>query len=217
MDWLLDPSSSQGIGMRDDWYIFIVAGVGVGAYVYVAIFWCLFAYRRRPNRPAAAFSGNMPLEIVYAVLPLVLVCALFAVTLAIERPIDRVSAEPRYTIAVTAFRWSWRFAYNQGRFAEAGTPDRPPTLYLPIGEPTEIRLTSADVTHSFWIPAFLYKRDAIAGTTNVFDIRPVRLGSFPARCAQFCGLDHALMTFTVRVVGRTAFERFLASGGTVLP
>ncbi len=82
----------------------------------------------------------------------------------------------------------------------------PPTLYLPLGRPTEIDLRSEDVTHSFWVPAFLFKRDAIPGMTNVFDITPTRTGTFPSRCAQFCGLDHALMTFVVRVVPAAAYD-----------
>ena len=93
----------------------------------------------------------------------------------------------------------------------------PPTLYLPVGRPSEIDLRSDDVTHSFWVPAFLFKRDAIPGMANVFDITPIRTGRFLARCAQFCGLDHALMTFVVRVVPAAGYARYLASRGRVAP
>jgi cytochrome c oxidase subunit 2 len=217
MQWLLHPSSQQGVAMRGDWYVLMVVGAAVGAYVYAAIIWCLIAYRRRPGRAPATFSGNTPLEIVYVALPLAIVIVLFAFTMAVERPVDRVSAEPQNVVTVTAYRWSWRFAYQRGGVTVAGTPQQPPVLYLPLDSETEIRLMSADVTHSFWIPAFLFKRDAIPGMTNVFDLRPTRLGAFPARCAQFCGLDHALMTFTAKVVSRAAFERYLATHGKALP
>ena len=114
--------------------------------------------------------------------------ALFVATLSTELRVDRVAAHPRERIAVTAFRWSWRFEYAGSAFAESGTPERPPTLYLPLGRATQIDLRSADVTHSFWVPAFLFKRDAIPGMTNVFDLRATRLGDFPGRCAAaFCG------------------------------
>ena len=202
--------------MRTDWYVFLAAGIFVGIFVYGCIAWCLFAYRDRSNRTAEQFSENRPLEILYVVLPFAMVVGLFAVTLAMELRVDRVVAAPPNRVSVTAFRWSWRFEYPNG-LATSGTPMVPPTLYLPVGEPTEIDLRSDDVTHSFWVPAFLFKRDAIPGMTNVFDLTPTRLGTFSGRCAQFCGLDHATMTFVVRTVPRLAYERYLATNGTALP
>ena len=216
MNWLSDPSSVQGVAMRTDWYALIIAGTVVGAYVYGAIAWCLFAYRARAGRAADDFEGNPPLEVLYVALPLLIVFGLFLVTLAIEGPIDRVDARPAYRVEVTAFRWSWRFAYAGGRIVSSGTPDRPPTLYLPLERTTQVALRSADVTHSFWIPAFLFKRDAIPGLTNTFDLTPTRAGSFPARCAQFCGLEHAHMTFVVDVMPVRDFDRLLAAG-TIRP
>jgi cytochrome c oxidase subunit II len=198
--------------MRTDWYVFIGAGIFVGLYVYGCIFWCLFKYRRRQNREPQQFSGNTPLEILYVALPLLMVIGLFGVTYAIELPVDHVVAHPANEIAVTAFQWSWEFAYPGG-FSTTGTPSFPPTLYLPEGETTQVDLRSIDVTHSFWIPAFLFKRDAIPGMTNVFDLMPTRTGRFVGRCAQYCGLDHALMSFTVQVVPVGVYERFIASKG----
>lgn len=202
--------------MRTDWYVFIAAGIFVGAYVYACIFWCLWRYRRRSNELPKQFSGNPPLEILYVVLPFLIVLGLFGVTFAIELPVDGVAAHPANRIAVTAFRWSWEFRYPNGA-TTIGTTHSPPTLYLPVGETTEIDLRSADVTHSFWVPAFLFKRDAIPGMTNVFDIAPNRTGTFPARCAQYCGLDHAFMTFLVSVVTPEAYARYLRSNGTAPP
>jgi len=203
--------------MRADWFVFIAAGIAVGAFVYACIFWCLIAYRRKDGRSPARFEGNPPLEILYVAIPLAIVCGLFAYTFLIEIPVDRVSAAPQSRVAVTAFRWSWRFAYPGTGVTVSGTPMHPPTLYLPLRRTTEIDLTSVDVTHSFWVPAFLFKRDAIPGMTNVFDVTPDRLGVFPSRCAQFCGLDHAWMTFYVDVVPDVAYDRYLASSGALRP
>lgn len=215
MEWLANPASFGGLAMRTAWYVFIGAGIAVGIVVYACIAWCLIAYRRRADSAAAQFEGNPHLEMLYVAIPLLIVFGLFGVTLAIELPVDRVS-DPPNRIAVTAFRWSWRFDYAGG-ITTSGTPMAPPTLYLPLDRTTEIELRSADVTHSFWVPAFLFKRDAIPGMTNVFDVRPSRTGSFPARCAQFCGLDHALMTFVVDVVPGAAYDRFLRSKGALTP
>lgn len=218
MKWLNHPASAGAVAMRADWYIFMAAGAAVGIFVYACIVWCLIAYRRREKRDAASFDGNPPLEILYAVIPVFIVVALFVVTYAIEMPIDRVAyaapgakSNPPNRVEITAFRWSWRFQYPNGR-RTTGTPMAPPTLYLPVNETTQLELQSADVTHSFWVPAFLFKRDAIPGMTNVFDITPNRNGSFVGRCAQFCGLDHALMSFVVEVVPATQYRRMLATG-----
>jgi cytochrome c oxidase subunit 2 len=216
VEWLVNPASVQGIAMRTGWYVFVGAGTFVGIFVYGCILWCLISYRERRGRAAQQFSGNTPIEILYVVLPFAMVLFLFGVTLAIETKVDHVTAAPSNRIAVSAFRWSWRFQYPNG-MTTVGTPMKPPTLYLPIGEETQIELRSDDVTHSFWIPAFLFKRDAIPGMTNVFDLTPNRAGTFPSRCAQFCGLDHAVMTFVVRTVPRSAYQRYIASEGAVMP
>jgi cytochrome c oxidase subunit 2 len=202
---------------REAWYLFLAAAALVGVYVYVCIFWCLFAYNRRRRPAAASFTGNPPIEIAYVAIPLALVIWLFAVTLRAEVPMDRVARNPDGIVGVAAFRWSWRFAYAEGRIVTVGTPFAPPTLYLPVNRTTEIDLTTDDVNHSFWVPAFLFKRDAIPGMTNRFDITPTRTGTFLGRCAQFCGLEHALMTFRVRVVSASAFDAFVKTNGQATP
>jgi len=203
--------------MRGDWYIFIAVAALVAIYVYASIFWCLFAYRRKTHENPETFTGNPTLEILYTAIPLVIVIGLFIVTYIVEMPVDHVLAQTPNRVAVTAFRWSWRFEYLEAGIATVGTPANPPALYLPVNRSTEIDLRSVDVTHSFWVPAFLFKRDAIPGMTNVFDLTPKRTGRFLARCAQFCGLEHASMAFLVNVVPDAAYDRFVASHGTALP
>jgi cytochrome c oxidase subunit 2 len=79
---------------------------------------------------------------------------------------------------------------------------------LPLGETTRIELSSADVDHGFWIPDFLFKRDAIPGQTTAFDLSPTKLGVFEGRCSAFCGLQHANMLFRVHVVTPADFMRW---------
>ncbi|MBV9269911.1 MAG: cytochrome c oxidase subunit II, partial [Candidatus Eremiobacteraeota bacterium] len=187
MYWLRNPESIQAAIMRTNWYVMVLAGIVVGVIVYACIFWCIIAYSRRRNAHAAQFTGNVPLEITLTLLSLAIVVGLFVNTYAAEVPVDYVSANPQNRIHVTAFRWSWGFDYNGGRIRQAGTPQAPPSLYLPVNRTTRIDLTTADVNHSFWIPAFLFKRDAIPGMTNSFDLTPTRVGTYLSRCAQFCG------------------------------
>jgi cytochrome c oxidase subunit II len=219
VEWLSNPASTGGIAMRSVWYVFIGAGAAVGIVVYGCIVWCLFRYRRRAGRSSEEFEGNGKLEALYVVIPLVMIVALFVVTYAIEAPLDRVAAasdDAAERIGVTAFQWSWRFDYGNG-FVVYGTPMSPPVLYLPAGRETEIDLRSIDVTHSFWVPAFLFKRDAIPGVINRFDLTPTRTGRFAGRCAQFCGFEHAGMTFSVAVVTPRAFDRYRTSMGRLAP
>lgn len=214
---LFDPPSLQAQAMRDDWMIFVAVAIVVAVVVYGLIAAALILWRERDGREPARFSGHTTLEIVTAVIPLLVVVGLFGVTFTRERFVDRVDARPNARIDVTAYRWSWRFDYPHAGMRVQGTPAQPPTLYLPSGRTTEIDLRSDDVTHSFWVPALLFKRDAIPGMTNAFDVTPTRVGTFEGRCAQFCGLEHARMTFAVRVVPADAFDRFVASGGKARP
>jgi cytochrome c oxidase subunit II len=217
MGSLFHPASLQGVTMSGDWLIFIVAASIVAAIVYTLIFIPLIVWRERPERVARQFNSNTTLEITSVVIPLLLVMALFVITYGRETSIDSVSAHPQAIVDVTAFRWSWQFDYPDTGIRNVGTPLTPPTLYLPIGRTTEIDLRTADVNHSFWVPAFLFKRDAIPGMVNRFDLTPSRLGTYVSRCAQFCGLDHALMSFNIQVVPDEAFDRYIASHGATTP
>ena len=203
--------------MRDAWYIFLAVAVLVAAFVVGAIAWCLIAYHEKRARAPERFTGNTLIEAIYVVIPLVTIAGLFIVTMRAEIPVDAAAPPGAVNrVGVTGFQWSWRFSYGRG-FVAFGTPQEPPTLYLPVGHATELDLTSTDVTHSFWVPAFLFKRDAIPGTTNRFVITPTRLGTFAGRCAQFCGIDHTLMTFYVKVVPVRSYRQFIASDGVALP
>jgi len=192
------------------WVVFLGAALAVYALVAGLIVWTAIAYRRRDPATvqAAGFSQNIPLEIAWTVIPVIVVAGLFAVTFRAERDVDAV-VTPAETVQVVGYRWSWRFLYPGEHVAIAGTTERPPELVLPVGRTTEIRLSSSDVIHAFWVPAFLFKRDAVPGTVNVFDLTPQREGVYPGRCAEYCGTFHAHMSFTVRVVSPDAFARWV--------
>jgi cytochrome c oxidase subunit 2 len=193
------------------WVVFLEAALAVYLLVAGLIVWTSIAYRRRDPATvqAAGFSKNIPLELTWTVIPVLVVGGLFAVTYPAERHVDAVVAAPGETVQVVGYRWSWRFLYPGEHVAIEGTTERPPELVLPAGRTTEIRLSSSDVIHAFWVPAFLFKRDAIPGTVNVFDLTPQREGLYPGRCAEYCGTFHAHMSFTVRVVSPEAFARWV--------
>jgi cytochrome c oxidase subunit 2 len=190
--------------------------------VWALIGFALARWRRtRAGDDPPQFRNNYPLEIAWTAIPLVFVCILFFYGYRAEADVDAVSPHPDVIVHVNAYRWGWQFRYEGGPVVAGaahspviGSNDAPPpVLVLPLDETTRIDLTSSDVTHSFWVPDFFFKRDAIPGQVSSFDLQPDRLGSFDGRCAQFCGLDHAFMTFTVRVVTPAQFAAWRQEAG----
>lgn len=207
-------ATTQGQVMHQDWTIFFYAGLAVAVIMIGLILLPLVVWRRRSEAYPPQFRRNNRWEIVYTGIPVLMVLGLFWLTFVDEGVVQHLSAHPANSVNVIAFRWSWEFRYPGHHIDYAGTPQNPPQLVLPVNETTQIYLTSRDVNHDFWVPAFLFKRDAIAGVNNYFDLRPIHLGVFRGECAVFCGLEHAHMTFTVRVVSQAQYARWLQSGGS---
>ncbi len=212
---LLHPASVQARLLSGDWTIFFVASLGVATIMFALILIPAIVWRRRPGDGLPPqFNKNPRWSIIYIGVPLLLVAALFVPSYIRTKQVDALAPSPALTVDVTAFRWSWRFAYPGTGITIVGTPRTIPTLVLPVGKTTQINLTSIDVDHSFWVPAFLFKRDALPGYENHFDLTPTKIGDFRGLCSQFCGIDHAYMLFRVRVISNTAFARWRASKGT---
>ncbi|HTV73482.1 MAG TPA: cytochrome c oxidase subunit II [Candidatus Acidoferrales bacterium] len=210
-------ATTQASVLASDWFVFAVAGLAVAVLVWGLILFAVARWRRRDSDAAPPqFRNNYPLEITWTLIPLALVCGLFVYTYGAEARVEALSPHPDVTVTVTGYRWGWLFQYAGGPTigGAAGAPvlggatEPPPQMVLPLGEITRIEITSVDVNHAFWVPAFLFKRDAIPGQTTAFDLQPEKLGTYLGRCAEFCGLDHALMTFTVRVVTPDEFQRW---------
>ncbi len=215
MPVLHDVATAQAQILLGAWQIFLICGLAIAAIVISLIFVCLFAWRRRDESFPPQFRKNTPLEISYTIVPLLIVAALFYVTLVREWAVEAQSPKPATTVHVTAYRWSWRFEYPREGVRIDGTPQNPPEFVLPLNQPARIELTSEDVNHAFWIPKFLFKRDAIAGFVNTFDLTPTRAGVYHGLCAEFCGLDHTMMTFSVRVLPPAQFRAWIASKRSV--
>lgn len=210
------------------WFGMMVAGLVVAIIVWVLIFWSIAAYRRKKGDTSIPrqFHTNIPIEIIYTVIPLVIVFVIFGFTVVTENSID-ATPTPAEQVSVNAFRWGWAFSYasstgqKQGveiqtaaepvALAEPPASSQYPQLVLPLGERTEIVLTSSDVAHSFYVPAFNFSRMALPGHTNRFEFTPTELGVFDGQCNQFCGIYHSEMLFSVRVVTKAKFAAWLQS------
>lgn len=191
------------------WQVFLLAGLAVAAIVYALLFWCLIAYRRRGAGLPPQFRKNVPLELTYTLVPILVVAWLFWLTYSVEIRTERVAPAPAVRVRATGFQWSWRFEYVGTTVAISGTPDHPPALVLPVGQRVQVTITSIDVAHSFYVPAFLFKRDAIPGLVTQFDWTLASPGTYLGECAEYCGVDHAFMDFTVNAVPAATFRRWL--------
>jgi cytochrome c oxidase subunit 2 len=192
-----------------------IAALAVGAITWGLILWPVVAHRRKRTHtglpPQTRY--NLPIEVFYTVVPLIMVAVFFYFTARDEEKIMKTSANPDHTITVTGIQWSWQFTYDTDGGAEAtttGTPAQPPTLYLPRGESVLFKLQSDDVIHSFWVPAFLFKLDVIPGQDNKFQITPKKLGTYRGKCAELCGKDHSRMLFNVEIVSPDEYQTHVA-------
>jgi cytochrome c oxidase subunit 2 len=209
-----DPASEQGESILTLWQGFFVAALFVGALVWGLLIFVLLRYRRRrdggdevPDQNAY----NIPLEIFYTAAPVAVVAVLFGFSVATQHEVNSVHDDPdAIDVEVVGFQWSWQFRYTDDDVVIAGEPGEPPELVLPVGQRAHLDLVSADVAHSFWVPDFLSKRDLIPGIHNEIEVTPTKTGSFVGRCAEYCGLDHWRMTYSVRVVSQDDYDAWLA-------
>jgi cytochrome c oxidase subunit 2 len=137
------------------------------------------------------------------------VAVLFGFSWVTERDVNHLDDDPAVKVDVIGFQWSWQFRYPDEDIVITGEPDEPPELVLPVGQPSQLKLISDDVNHAFWVPDFLSKRDLIEGVDNEIEVTPTETGSYQGRCAEFCGLDHWRMYFSVRVVSQDDYEAWL--------
>jgi cytochrome c oxidase subunit 2 len=201
----------QGARIRDLYQLLLMIGIGVALLIWVLVTWSIVRYRRHRDEPIPQTRNNIPLEVAWTIVPAVLVLILFILTFQTQVAVDAEAPDPAVDIAVTAFTWQWQFRYAGSGVVVTGTTDHPPEMVVPVNETIHIDLTSSDVDHSFYVPRFLFKRDAIPGRTTSFDFIVQSAGVYPGQCAEFCGLQHAYMIFTVRAVDRATYDAWLAS------
>jgi len=208
-----------------------IALLVVGVITWGLMIWCIAAYRKRKGDDALPIQTryHMPLEIMYTVVPIVAILVLFFYTNRDVTEIKKVSGTPDVTIGVIGKQWSWDFNYVDEDVHEAGvmaqdvgsltkddlvdgakgTDKAMPTLYLPVGKKVLFNLTTRDVAHSFWVPAFLYKEDLIPGHPNSFEMTPLREGTYAGKCAELCGEWHSSMLFNVKVVSEQEYQQHI--------
>lgn len=206
----------------NSWIVLLVVGV----ITWGLVIWAAIAYRRRRGQTGfpAQLRYNMPIEVFYTIVPLILVLGFFAFTAREQTSIESDPGEPDVRIEVFGKRWAWDFNYLDENVYDAGIqaqdrrnndgaldPTVLPTLYLPVGQKVQINIESRDVAHSFWVIDFLYKKDMIPAKTNYMYFIPEQEGTFRGKCAELCGEYHADMLFEVKVVSQAEYDAHLAT------
>lgn len=196
-----------------------VAALFCGLLVWALTIWCVIVYRKRKNdnQLPVQLRYHVPLELLYTVIPIIMVGALFVFSSRATATQQDTSAEADLEIEVYGKQWTWDFNYLSDDVfysgeriefigKEVGAEETLPTLYLPVGETVDITVKSRDVIHSFWIPAFLYKVDMIPGRVATYQVTPQEEGVYSGKCAELCGEFHGEMVFNVAVVDRATYD-----------
>lgn len=210
--------TSSIIGLWTTSWIVLLA---VGMVTWGLVIWAAIVYRRRKGQTGlpVQLRYNMPIEIFYTIVPLILVLGFFAFTARDQAAIEADPGNPDVKIEVFGKRWAWDFNYLDEGVYSAGIQaqvlegeegavddDQLPVLYLPVDQKVEMTIESRDVIHSFWIIDFLYKKDMVPGKTNYIYFTPTKIGTYQGKCAELCGEYHSLMLFTVKVVSQEEYD-----------
>jgi len=191
-------SGASNITNEVDRIFLIIIGTSVFLLVFITILmvYFVFRYNRKRHAKAAKIKETLMLEIIWTAVPTILVMGLFYYGYVGYRLMRNVPAD-HITIKVIGQMWFWKFEYPNGVKTDE--------LFVPVDKAVELSITSMDVNHSFYIPAFRIKHDAIPGTVNYIWFVAEEEGDYDAFCAEYCGLQHAYMLTKVHVLNKEAY------------
>lgn len=202
--------------------------VVIGIVVFAAMLWSMIVHRRATGQTAAHFHENTRVEILWTVVPLLILVAMaIPATRTLISMYD--AAESDLDIQITGYQWKWHYKYlgqDVEFFSNLATPtdqihnrdtksehyllevDQP--LVLPVGSKIRFLVTGADVIHSWWVPAFAVKRDAVPGFVHEAWTRVEKPGIYRGQCTELCGKDHGFMPIVVDVRTQADYDAWLA-------
>jgi cytochrome c oxidase subunit 2 len=224
--------TEQGAHIRDLYtFVFLIAAI-IFFIVEGLIVYTVLRYRRKPGDDTlpAQTHGNAIAELVWTVVPTIIVAALFVVSWQTLNVVDTRTADPDLKIRAVAGQFQWQFDYMPDTYttvkdANGNVPPAPDPLFsqfvptgadgglvVPTGRTVQLYLTSNDVIHAFYVPQFLFKRDVVPGRINQFDFKVDDKDAgqtFRGQCAELCGTGHAIMLFDVHALSGSDFDAWL--------
>ena len=211
------PVTAEGKTMYDVWLGTVAAAAAVGFGMYLLIAITILRDRKKNDELPPQIRYNLPIEVLYTIVPFVIIAVLFFYTAVAENKVNKLQKNPDVTIGVVGFQWNWQFNYEHattdGKTVQVtGAPaeGQQAVLMLPVDKRIRFIETSPDVIHSFWVPSFLFKRDVVPGRLNTFELTPTRTGTYVGRCAELCGEKHDAMNFKVQVVTADEYAAYIA-------
>jgi cytochrome c oxidase subunit 2 len=196
----------------ETWLGSVAAALAVGVFVWGLIVFAVIRYRKNTDELPRQVRYNLPIEVLYTVVPFVIISVLFYYTAVNENFVNDTKKNPDLIVDVVGFQWNWQFQYPKEKLQVTGTLTQPAVMYLPADRRIRFVESSPDVIHSWFVPAFMFKRDVIPGRLNSFElkIKPSAVNhTFIGRCAEFCGEKHSRMNFYVKVVTASQFDDYL--------
>jgi cytochrome c oxidase subunit 2 len=206
--WFPSEGSSQSGRIHTLYYVLIIVSVPIFVLVETVILFSAWKFRMRPGdelKDGPPIHGNTRLEVVWTALPAVLIVALCTYAYTVLRS-NEATKRSAMTVNVTARQFAFEFSYQQN-----GKTVVSPALYLAKDQPVVFKIRSLDVIHSFFVPDFSEKLDAVPGITTTLRVTPNHTGTFPVECTELCGAGHSLMRATAHVVSAQAFQSWLQS------
>jgi cytochrome c oxidase subunit 2 len=208
--WLPEPASREAGRIHFVYWFTTVIAIAVFSTVAAVLAYSVLKFRAGPDDDSDGppTHGHTTLEIVWTAIPAILVTAISIVSAVVLAQNGHAGSNP-LIVHVKAQQFAWSFTYPNGKTYGY--------LTLPKGRHVKLDITSQDVIHSFWVPEFSQKQDAVPGQHNSIVVTPTRLGTYPVICTELCGLGHALMRSHAVVVDPAQFAAFMKGGASTGP
>jgi cytochrome c oxidase subunit 2 len=207
--WFPSKGSIQAGNVRTLYTVLLIATVPIFVLVETVVLFSVWKFRMRPGQEemdGPPIHGNTRLEVVWTALPAFLIIGLCTYAYTVLRS-NEATKKGEMTVNVTARQFAFEFSYPQANGKQVVSS----ILYLPVDQPVVFKLRSYDVIHSFFVPSFSQKLDAVPGIATTLRVTPNAIGTYPVECTELCGAGHSLMRTAVRVVSGSAFQRWLRS------
>jgi len=207
--WLPDAASEQADIIDNVYWVVTIICVVVFAVVAGVSGYAVYKFRAPPGDmdDGSPIHGHTGLEIVWTLIPTILVVGIAVYSGVALAQAEELPSNHR-TIEVHSQQFAWTFTYPDIE-VEGGKPLTTGELVLPIDQTVQFEITSKDVLHSFWVPQWRMKQDAVQGITTQTTVKPTQLGTFPVVCTELCGLGHALMRSQARVLSPADYEAWV--------
>ena len=206
--WFPSDGSIQSSHVRTLYDVLLIVSVPVFVLVETVVLYSVWKFRMKPGeeeKDGPPIHGNTRLEVIWTAIPAILVVSLSTYAYTVLHSNEK-SQRGEMVVNVTERQFAFEFSYPQSPGKQVVSPE----LYLPKGQPVVFHIRSLDVIHSFFVPSFSEKLDAVPGITTILRVIPTRLGAYPAECTELCGAGHSLMRAGVQVVTPAAFKTWIS-------